>query len=270
MDIIGLTGSTGSLGKIFLKNKKKHRIICFKGDLRKKKEINKWIKNSNINIIIHLAAVVPIKTVNKNKKKAREVNYLGTKNIVDASIKKKIKWFFFSSTSHVYDSSKNKIKENSPKKPISYYGKTKLLAENYIIKSFYNKRIPYCIGRIFSTANKNQKKNYLIPDLKKKIKRSKSKILLKNLNHYRDFISMIDISKIIFFLCKIKYKGILNIARGKKIYLKDIATIILKKYKKNNFEFFDNKKQTSLIGDITKLNKIKKFKMDNSLKNLIF
>ena len=106
------------------------------------------------------------------------------------------------------------------------------MAEKYIINILTKKQIPFCIGRIFSTANKNQKKNYLVPDLKKKIKNTKKKIILKNLNHYRDFISMKDISKIILHLCKIKHKGIVNIASGKKTYLKDIANIILKKYKK--------------------------------------
>ena len=61
------------------------------------------------------------------------------------------------------------------KKPISYYGLTKLKAENYIIKRFKNTKIKYCIGRIFSTTNKNQKKNYLVPDLKYKIRNSKKK-----------------------------------------------------------------------------------------------
>ena len=116
----------------------------------------------------------------------------------------------------------------------------------------------YCIGRIFSTANKNQKKNYLVPDLKKKIKESKHKIVLSNLNHYRDFISMEDIKLIIFDLMKIKFRGVINIASGKKTFLKDIAKLILKKYKKKNYVFVDNKKSTSLIGNVSKLKKINK------------
>ncbi len=43
--------------------------------------------------------------------------------------KNKIKWFFFASTSHVYGSSKKKIKENSSINPITNYGTTKYLAE---------------------------------------------------------------------------------------------------------------------------------------------
>ena len=54
------------------------------------------------------------------------------------------------------------------------------MAENYISNKLRNTNIRYCIGRIFSFTNKNQKRNYLVPDLKYKIKRSK-KIGLRNL-----------------------------------------------------------------------------------------
>ena len=50
------------------------------------------------------------------------------------------------------------------------------------MQRFYKKKISYCIGRIFSTTNKDQKKGYLIPDLKKRISKSKKKLILKNLN----------------------------------------------------------------------------------------
>ena len=269
MNRIGLTGSTGSLGKVILNNNKKIKFSCFKGDIRNRSEVFKWLKKKNLDVILHLAAVVPIKEVNKNKIKAREVNFLGTKNIVDACVKKKIKWFFFASTSHVYKSSKKKISERSDKKPVSYYGKTKLLAENYILKKFSKVEINYCIGRIFSTTNKNQKKNYLVPDLKYKIKREKKDVLLKNLNHYRDFISMEDISKIIFILKKKKFRGIINLGSGKKVFLKDIAKIIAKKYKKKIF-FLDNKKKTYLIASVAKLKKFYKPNHHKKIEKMIF
>jgi len=139
MTKIGLTGSTGSLGRTILKNYKNFSFSKFKGDIRNKAEINNWIKKNNLEVIIHLAAIVPIKEVNQNQKKAKEVNYFGTKNLIDICVKRKIKWFFFSSTSHVYNSSKKKISELNKLSPISYYGKTKLLAENYIIKKFEKK-----------------------------------------------------------------------------------------------------------------------------------
>ena len=91
----GITGHTGSLGRILIKSNKDIRYILFKGDIRKTKDIDKWFLNNKFDAIIHLAAIVPIKEVNKDRVKAREINYLGTKNVVDACLKKKIRWFFF-------------------------------------------------------------------------------------------------------------------------------------------------------------------------------
>lgn len=262
---IGITGHNGSLGKIIKKNKSKNNYFYYKHDIRNKKKLFEWYNSNNLNVIFHLAAIVPIKTVNKNKKKAYQVNFVGTKNVVDIAKKFNVTWFFFASTSHVYKSIKKLIKENFTKEPISYYGKTKLLAERYIENNLNN----YCIGRIFSTSNKNQKKNYLIPDLKQKIKFSKKKIILKNLIHYRDFISMKDISKIIHLLLKKNFRGIVNIGSGKQIYLKDIAQIILKKYKKEAL-FIENKKITYLVSNNSKLKKITRLNFNSNIRKMIF
>ena len=267
---IGLTGATGNLGKTILKNKKKQLIKIYKHDIRDRRKVFRWVEKNKFDVLIHLAAIVPIKSVNSNRKKAKNVNFYGTKNIVDASIKTSVKWFFFSSTSHVYCSSRKKISEKNKTKPISFYGETKLLAEKYIIKKFRNSSTKYCIGRIFSTTNKEQKMNYLVPDLKNRIRKSKDYIILKNLNHYREFISMYDISKIVFNLMKINFNGIINIATGNKILLKNIAKIILKKYKKNKYIFQDNPKATYLVGDITKLSKITGYKPKAKIEKLIF
>ena len=266
---IGITGHSGSLGKEIVKSKFGFSYSFFKGDIRSKSKVLKWIDGEKFDAIIHLAAIVPIRIVNNNQKKAYDVNYLGTKNIIDVVKKKKIKWIFFASTSHVYSSSKKKIHEKSEINPISYYGKTKLLAENYIIKKLKDSETAYCIGRIFSTTNKSQKNNYLVPDLKRKIKKTNKKIILYNLDHYRDFISMKDISKIIFHLYKKKFNGIINIASGRGIHLKDIARFISKYYKKN-IEFVDNIEKTYLVANIHKLKKIYKNRLITKIENLIF
>ena len=78
----GITGHTGSLGKILVKSKKNIKYFLFKGDIRKKDNIKDWFSKNKFDAVIHLAAIVPIKTVNNNKKKALEVNYLGTKNLL--------------------------------------------------------------------------------------------------------------------------------------------------------------------------------------------
>ena len=166
----GITGHTGSLGSELLKKNIGVKFIKFKGDITNKKHIKKWFQNYSIDIIIHLAAVVPTRLVKKNYRLANKVNFYGTKLLVDEVIKyKKIKWFFYSSTSHVYKFSNKKLSENSIIKPISKYGLTKLKGENYILKN----QIMYkpCIGRIFSFTSKKQNKNFIIPSILNKLKK---------------------------------------------------------------------------------------------------
>ena len=67
---VGITGRTGSLGREIVKSKLGFSYSFFKGDIRNKNKIAKWIGRKKFDAIIHLAAIVPIKVVNNNKKKS--------------------------------------------------------------------------------------------------------------------------------------------------------------------------------------------------------
>ena len=99
-----------------------------------------------------------------------------------------------------------------------------------------------------------KKKEFLIPSLIDKIKSKETEF--KDLNHYRDFITTKQISKIINSLWLNKFSGVINIANGKKILLKDLAIYLSKKYKKK-ITFSDNQKSSKVIANIDKLIKIK-------------
>jgi nucleoside-diphosphate-sugar epimerase len=255
--IIGITGSYGLLGSILTRALNHHIIIRFKGDIRKNKDIDKWLRNNNFDAIIHLAAIVSINKVNKDKRKAKIVNFYGTKKLIDCmnkNINKKKIWFFYASTSHVYNFSKKKISEKKKPDPISYYGKTKLLGENYIKKN--SNKFNYCIGRIFSFTSKRQKKSYFIPNLVDKLNSSRRKIHFTNVNHYRDFLIDKDIVNGIKKLLIYRATGIYNICSGKKLNLiKLIKYLNITKNKKIIIE--KNKNYTMLIGDNKKLKKLK-------------
>ncbi len=251
----GITGHTGVLGRELLKKNKKLKFIKFRGDITKKKHISKWLQNNHIDIIIHLAAIVPTNIVEKKISYANKVNYVGTKLLIDEIIKyKRIKWFFYSSTSHVYKFSKNKISENSTIKPISKYGLTKLKGEKYIQKKL-NKKIPFCIGRIFSFTSIHQKKPFVIPSIISKAKLKKNIIIFKNTNNFRDFLCIEDICKAIKILIYKKSTGIYNIGSGNKVLISDIIKFIFTKYKKK-YSIRNNLKQTSLISDNSKIKRL--------------
>lgn len=257
--IIGITGANGNLGSKFCKLFRGEFIIKkFNGDIRKKKDINKWLNSSNFKLILHFAAIVPIQKVEKNYSKALNVNHLGTKKLISCIKQKKpnLDWFFYASTSHIYAPSKKKISETFRKKPTSKYGRSKLLGENEIVKTLKNSRIKYTIGRIFSISD-NKDNSFFINSLKEKLKTKKKIIILNNLNHYRDFLMTDQICRIIYKLYKKKFNGIINIGSGKKTYLKNVAVNLSKKKgKKIFFNINKNQKSTSIIANISKLKKV--------------
>ena len=256
----GITGATGLLGSHIIR-KIKFNFVIFKGDITKKKLVDNWIKSNNFDFIIHLAAIVPTKDVEKDYKYAKQVNYNGTKNIVDSLIKhqKKLKNIFFASTSHVYKIRKKflKIDENHKVEPYTKYGKTKILAENYLKEKLKKQKINYCIGRIFSYTSPEQNKSFLTPGLFCKIKNSRKKTInFKGLKHFRDFLSINDIINAIRILCIKNGTGIYNIGSSKKFYLETIAKIFCKKFKKKASFIKSSKSFTYLISDNKKLIKL--------------
>ena len=266
-----ITGANGVLGRK-LRKKLPYKFYCFKGKIENYEKVNKWISSEKFDLLIHLAAIVPTTKVNKDIKKAKLVNVTGTKNLVKAVLKcnNPPRWFFYASTSHVYrvNLKNKKLSEISAIKPHSRYGKTKRQGEKIIEKNFKNKKIKFCIGRIFSFTDKKQKPPYVIPTLISKIKTNKKKsLILKNLNHYRDFISTNEISKAIKILYQNKSFGIFNIGNEDKINLKKIAILLAKKYNKN-ISFEKDNSPTYLISNTDKIKKLgwRKKKFTNSLK----
>ena len=268
----GITGATGVLGKKIIKNLP-FKFYQFKKDITKLDDVRTWVNKYKFDLIIHLAALVPTNEVDRNYKKALKINVTGTKNLIDSLLKKNIKpkWFFYSSTSHVYKLNQ-KLKltnENEITKPQNFYGKTKLNAENYLIKKLKNTEISLCIGRIFSFTDRNQKTPFVIPSIIKKINNNNSnKIKITNLNHYRDFLSTSVIVKYIYQLFKKKSEGIFNIASGKPFHLEKIAILLCKKNKKKLMRVKKDNTPTYLVADIKKISKVCSFHKKKFQNNL--
>ena len=93
----GITGHTGVLGSELIKKKFNFKFSKFKGNICNKKQINQWFKKNKLDLILHIAAVVPTKIVENNFSYANNVNYIGTKYLVDAIVENNLnlKWFFF-------------------------------------------------------------------------------------------------------------------------------------------------------------------------------
>ena len=82
----GITGHSGTLGSQLIIKKFNFKFIIFKDNICSKKKINQWIKKNKLDLIFHIAAIVPTSVVENNFSYANSVNYTGTKNLVDAIV----------------------------------------------------------------------------------------------------------------------------------------------------------------------------------------
>lgn len=257
-----ITGGAGYIGRqiINLIDKKKFNIVVVDNlNTTKKNYLPKNIKVEKINIlnkkkleklfsfynfdgVIHLAAKCVVSESQKYPDIYYETNIIGTKNIIRYSKKFKVKHFIFSSSCSIYGNSDGIVKENNKKKPVSYYGKTKLIGENLIKRSFKNTKIKFVILRYFNVVGADLKnkigeigdKDRLFNNISKKVINKNFKINIYG-NDYktkdgtciRDYMHVYDLAKI-HLSCLKKFKHIrksleLNCSYGKGYSVLDIV-----------------------------------------------
>lgn len=140
MATIALTGATGFVGtNLFNYLKTSNQIEYLKVRYKKNQQFN-----FNANVLIHLAGKAHDLKKVSNQQEYYESNYKLTKQLFDAFLISESQLFiFFSSVKAVADNVNGLLNETQTPNPQTHYGKSKLLAENYILSKSLppNKRI---------------------------------------------------------------------------------------------------------------------------------
>ena len=139
-----ITGGSGFIGSnIATQLKKEHDVTIF--DLKKKIPDIDFIEGdvtdlesvkrsiTNCDLVIHLAATLGVVNVEQHPVQTLDTNLGGTKNVLEACRTNNIKKIIFSSSSEVYgEPVRVPIKETDNAIPITTYGTSKFVAEEYI------------------------------------------------------------------------------------------------------------------------------------------
>ena len=177
MKKILITGGCGYLGSVlsnFLSEKKykvyvidnlsnssnrflNKEVIFKKINVNNLKKISKLFNEVNFESVFHLSAKKNVVESEKNPSLYYKENVTYTTELFKLVNKSRIKNFFFVSSAAVYGNSIKKINSRSIPKPISIYGKTKLIAEKKLI-NFKKKNTNLIIFRLFNLAGADEKK----------------------------------------------------------------------------------------------------------------
>lgn len=226
--MIGLTGATGVLGKIFCNkfNSCCADFVTYSKDICDYESVYEWIAKNKIDKLIHLAAMVPTSFVKDNPLRAYEVNVSGTINLLKAfgAMPAVNKWLFYASTSHVYKHSDVPLREDGLIAPVSLYGKTKHMAEEVILDAAPTD-MKVCVGRIFSFYDESQVGSFLYPSLRRRFETEDlmQPFLLRGAESVRDFLPATKVVEIILDLMAREGEGVFNIGSGKGTTIGEFA-----------------------------------------------
>ena len=143
-----ITGSSGFIGQHMLTNLQRNDVQCVPFSRKNGctyAEISiDWINNEKIDVIVHLAGLTHDTNNVNNEELYYEVNTELTKGLFDKFTASNASGFIYlSSIKALADMSDNLLTENLTPNPKSVYGKSKLAAENYLLKQSQksNKRV---------------------------------------------------------------------------------------------------------------------------------
>ena len=208
--------------------KRKSKFHFKKGDVRNYKTVESLTRK--VDAILHLAAMVNPHVSMQKPEFAREVNVLGTLNVLRAGLASHVHRIVFASSSSVYgDSTYKPISENALLNPITPYGASKLAAEKYC--SVYHKAfgLNTISLRYFNVYGKRQGANPysgVVAIFAHRLRKNMPPIIYGDGKQTRDFIHVSDVVRANLLALQTN-KGIgeaLNVGTGQ-------ATTILQLYR---------------------------------------
>jgi NAD dependent epimerase/dehydratase len=146
-----------------------------------------------IDIVFHLAALIPIPYSYRAPDSFVDTNVKGTLYLCQAARQNGVKRFIQTSTSEVYGTAQYvPIDEKHPLQPQSPYSATKIASDCIALSFHYSFGVPVVVARPFNTYGPRQSARAVIPSIIVQIAGGKSTISLGNLAATRDFTFVED------------------------------------------------------------------------------
>ena len=193
--------------------------------------------NENVDYIIHTASIASPPTYRKFPIKTVDVNYQGTRNLLDIPKEKKVKSMLFLSSSEIYGdpeifpTPESYLGKVSCIGPRACYDESKRLAETVSILYFQQYEIPIKIARPFNVYGPylNLNDGRIIPDFMKSAIEDSEIIIHSDGTPTRSFCYVSDAINAFFRLLFSNDNGIIcNVGNDEEVSVRDVGNVIEK------------------------------------------
>ena len=214
-------------GKLENLTKIQDQIEFVKLDILNYANLKKIIKD--VDGIFHQAALTSVQDSFLKSEEYERVNVKGTENILRSAKEFKIKVVFASSASVYGNPKKIPIKEDSLRKPLNPYGKTKVKAENLASK-YAKMGVSVLALRYFNVYGMRQNPSYagVITKFLASIKTKNPLVIHGDGQQIRDFVHVEDVVQANFLAMMSKVDhSIVNIGSGIPTSINELANMII-------------------------------------------
>ena len=203
------------------------RISVVTGDIRDPHFCRELVKG--IEIVFHLAALIPIPYSYKAPASYVDTNIHGTLNLCQAALANGVERFIQTSTSEVYGTARYvPIDESHPLTPQSPYSATKIGSDAIALSHCYSFQLPVVVARPFNTYGPRQSARAVIPTIIVQLASGREEIDLGDTTTPRDFTFVRDTCRgFLAIACMDGGIGeVFNIGSNDEISVGDLALLI--------------------------------------------
>lgn len=213
----------------------KDKIRFVKGNVRDLELLKKEFKG--VDFVLHHAALISVPESLEKPEMYKEINVLGTKNVLEAARLNRVKRVVFSSSAAVYgDTEVLPVKESTELKPLSPYAEFKIEGEK-LCREYHQKHgLKTIIFRYFNAFGPGQdpKSEYavVIPLFIKRVLNNKTPTIYGDGEQTRDFVFVGNIVNANLLALKTENKEVfgtpINIGSGKETSVNQLLRLVNK------------------------------------------
>lgn len=247
-----VTGSSGFIGKHTVNGLKarNYKVKTFdltaNEDVRNQDAVNRAVKG--VDAVIHFGAIAEVPYSFEHPAEVAEVNITGTINLLESCRKYDVKKFVLASSSSVYGEPEElPVKEDHPLKPVTPYGLTKLVDEQYVnlYSDLYG--IKAACMRYFNVYGIWQSRG-LVAESLKAVNNSKPMVIFGDGKQTRDFVNVADVVQANLLALDVNANGAFNIGVGVETSVREVIRILQELTGSNSIRYKPRR-----VGDIRRI-----------------
>ncbi|MCW3980149.1 MAG: NAD-dependent epimerase/dehydratase family protein [Candidatus Bathyarchaeota archaeon] len=206
------------------------RVQFLEGSILDGKAVERAMQG--VDAVVHLAAIVSVPFSSSNPKLTHEVNVDGTRLLMDQCAANHVERFILVSSCAVYGEPQYvPTDEMHPENPLSTYAESKLEAERTCIEESELDDLERIVLRLFNVYGSRQADNgyaSVISSFTESLNGGMPLTIYGDGLQTRDFVHVSDVVEAIWLaLTTVEAEGILNVASGRSIEIRELAELMI-------------------------------------------